>query len=334
MSFSRALGFHTAILALSGVAAIWVFTREKTPRVVQESEATVWSGRAADVQRVVYEGKNKKVVIEPRGEKKDEPWYLITLERTTTLPPAAPDAGAPAPTKTTTTLVSNAAGKKLFGALAPLRATRSIGKVAGEKAVEYGLDKKETSIVVTIAGREHGLSVGDNAPGGSDSYVLDSGSGEAFVVKADFVRDLDMADSRLMERELHAWKDADAKSATVIAGGKKREIVRSGPETRRFWADPGNRDKADETVGNWIQKVDRLRPSEYVATTPDKLTTVVRIEYAGAAPLGFFELAKTPDPAQAGKFIYYLTSERTHLYAKAVPSLAEQVEQDLGSIVK
>jgi hypothetical protein len=273
-------------------------------------------------------------VVEPQDDKKGEPWYLVTLERTTSPLPSGPDAGAPPPTKTTTTFASNAAGKKLVEALAPLKASRAIGMVPGARQAEYGLDKKESTIIVTVAGREHKLVVGDNAPGGSDSYVLDPASGEAYVVKADFVRDLDMADSRLMERDLHGWKDTEAKGATITAGQKKREIVRGGPDNRRFWADPTNREKADETVGNWIQKLDRLRPTEYVATAPEGRTVLLRVDYTGTGPLGFLELSKTADPAQAGKSLYFIMTERTHLYAKAVPSLAEQVEQDLGSIVK
>ena len=50
------------------------------------------------------------------------------------------------------------------------------------------------------------------------------------MVKGDLVRDLESADSRLIERELHEWKDAEATSLKVIAGGKTRALVRGGAE--------------------------------------------------------------------------------------------------------
>ena len=45
-------------------------------------------------------------------------------------------------------------------------------------------------------------------------------------------------------------------------------------------------------------------------------------------------IAKSPDPTQPQKFEYWVMSEHTHLYAKVYASVGEQVEQDLGSVVK
>ena len=337
MSLPRSLFLHTSLLVVGAAAATWAYTREKTPEVTKESEATVISGRPADVQRVVYEAKNKKVVVEPAKGAAGDAYYAVTVEHSAPSLIAGADAGAARlPATTSAFFVSNDPGKKLFDALVPLRASRSIGKVASPKDKDYGLDRKETSFTVTVSGLERKLFVGDTAPGGTDSYVVDANSSQAYVVRGDFVKDLESADTKLAERELHAWKEADARSAKIMAGGKTRELVRGGPDNHRFWADPGDRDKQDETVANWLQKVDRLRPGDFFRTAPAGTTTVARIEFAGEKgnQLGFFELVKAPDPAQAGKSLYFAITERTHVHAKVSPQLAEQVEQDLASVVK
>ncbi len=337
MKLSQSLWFHTGLLTLGAAVAAWAYTRDKTVGVAQDAEATVLNTRPANIQRIVYESKDRKAVFEPQKDAKGEPWYLVTFERTPPTPLALGDAGAPPPApKAPNVFPSGDAGKKVVEALAPLRALRSLGKVPDGKAHEYGLEKKDVSLTITLSGLERKFFVGDTAPGGTDMYVLDAANGQAYVIKGDPVRDLEGADSRLIERELHGWKEADVKSAKIVAGDKAREVVRGGADNRRFWADPASQDKADETVGNWMQKVDRVKPSEYTAKEPEGRSMVVRIEYTSVAgvSLGFFELVKTPDQAQAGKSQYYVMSERTHKYAKAVASVAEQLEQDLGALVK
>ena len=55
-------------------------------------------------------------------------------------------------------------------------------------------------------------------------------------------------------------------------------------EMLTFWADEGAKETADETIGNWMSKVDRLRPTEYVLAAPDPRETVVRIDAAPFNP--------------------------------------------------
>ena len=159
------------------------------------------------------------------------------------------------------------------------------------------------------------------------------GSGEVYVVKGDIVRNLDTADSRLIERDLHEWKENDVATARVVAGDKSRDVVRGSAEGKKFWADPEAPGASDETVSNWMTKLDRLRPNEYALTPPEGTESVVRVEYAaGSKSMGFLELVKVT-PAE-GKPDYYILSERIRFHAKVAASLAEQVEQDLASVVR
>jgi hypothetical protein len=255
------------------------------------------------------------------------------MEREAPPHPHAADAGAPpAPAKPTTIgFVSVGPGDKLAEALGTLKALRALGKIGDDRAAEFGLAEPEATITVTVSGGERKLVVGGTTPGGGDRYVRLLSSGEVYVLKGEPLRNLESPDSLLLERELHEWKDAEVQKARVEAGGKSREIVRGGAEGKRFWADAASAETNDETLGNWMSKLDRLRPTEYLVSGPDAKETLLRVEYSGAKPLGFVEVVKV---AGGEKPTYYLRTERTRLYGKVVGTLAEQLEQDLGTIVK
>ena len=83
-----------------------------------------------------------------------------------------------------------------------------------------------------------------------------------------------------------------------------------------------------------MSKLERLRPMEFAKAPPEGRETVVRIEYSGAGRgLGFLELVKV-NGGPGGKPDYFLQTERTRLFAKLSVGGAEQLEQDLGSVVR
>jgi hypothetical protein len=201
----------------------------------------------------------------------------------------------------------------------------------------------EGTLSVTIAGKDHKLAIGAHTPGGGDRYVRDETSGVVYVVKADVTRDLESGEATLTEREPHEFKDPDIESIRVLARGKTREVLRRGPPSKRIWADASDPEKADETVSNWVAKVDRLRPGEYPTAQPSAPDLVVRIEYKVKGSQGaFFEIAKVPAaPPAAGTpsastsaWDFVVRSERTREWAKVATSVGEQVEQDLASVLK
>lgn len=326
MNGARAIALHAGLLVVAAGTATWAWTRDKTAQPALPSEVTLWSGRGADVDHITWEAKTRRVVLTGKSDKEGR-WYEGVVEREA----ATADGGAPS--KSTATFVSVTSGGKLADGLATLKAVRSLGRLEGNRAEEYGLATPEGTITVRVGGAEHKLLVGAQAPGGIDRYVLDPARGEAFAIKADPVRDLEAAETRLLERDLHGWKENDVASAKIVASGRSREVVRGGEGGKRFWADPTAREKADETVVNWMQKLDRVRINDYVEKAPDARTTVVRVEYAGGSgPLGFVELARVKN--EGGKDEWYMTSERARLWGKVTASLAEQVAADLDGIVK
>jgi hypothetical protein len=321
------------------VAASLAWSKEKTPHAAQDLNVSVWSARPSDIQKIVYATKGKTLTLESREEKKGERWFFGSIDREA-VTPTLPDGGAstpPPPKPPPTIFASTTPANKVADMLAPLKAVRDLGKIADSRSAEFGFEKRDTTLSVTLSGKERQLVVGGMAPGGTDTYVIDPSSNEAYVLRGDALRDLESGESKLMERDQHGFKDTDETTAKVIAGSKTRQLVRGGPDGKKFWADPGDKEKADETAGNWMQKIDRLRVSDYAAKAPDGLQVVVRVEYGGAAGnLGFIEVGKTPPQAsgEGQKPDYWIITEHTHLYGKVYQSSGEQVEQDVGSVVK
>jgi hypothetical protein len=330
----RSTGLHAVLLVLGATAAAFAFTKERTPQAAQETNVTVWSGRPSDVQRIVYEAKDKRIELEARDDKKGPRWYLGKGDYNI-IPPANPDGGATPTIKKTSAFSSVTVANKIAEGLVPFKAVRALGKIPDSRLAEFGLEKRETSLTVTLGGKDRKLLVGAMAPGGTDYYVLDPTNNEAYVAKADPFRDLEGGDSRLLERDQHAFKEIDVRSAKVIANGKTRDLVRGGPDTKKFWADAADKEKADETAGNWLSKIDRLKVSEFVAQAPAGHTVVARVEYSGGpGNLGFFELAKGAPVASGQKPDYWIMTEHSHLWGKVYQVTAEQIEQDVGSVVK
>jgi hypothetical protein len=330
----RSTALHATLLVLGAGAAAFAFSKDRMPQAAVETNITVWTGRPSDLQRIVYEGKDKRIELEAHDDKKTGRWFLGKGDYTVT-PPAYPDGGLAAHVKKTSAFSSVTVANKIAEALVPFRAVRALGKIPDSRLAEFGLEKRDTSLTLTLAGKDRKLLLGAVAPGGTDYYVVDPTNNEAYVIKADSIRDLEGGDNRLLERDQHAFHEIDIRSAKVIANGKTRELTRGGPDTKKFWADAVEKDKPDETIGNWLAKIDRLKVSEYTGQAPEGPTVVVRVEYyGGPGLLGFFELAKGAPIASGQKSDYWIMTEYSHLWGKVYQVTAEQIEQDVGSVVK
>ena len=149
------------------------------------------------------------------------------------------------------------------------------------------------------------------------------------------VRDLTSADQRLVERRLHGFEDTVVKRVKITAGGASRELVRSA-DKKDAWTKPSAPNDKDETATNWMSKVDRLRTTSYEGDAlhppPAAADLVFKIEYFDERkPIGVTEIWR--HPGSDGKTDYVVKTELTRWYATVIRSAAEQVEQDLKSIV-
>lgn len=336
----RGLFIHAAMLAASAALALYVWTKDGKSEPEQGLEAEVWTGSPETIQSVRFESESMKVQLAPRSDTHGR--YLVGKLEKAAETPANPHANVPgAPQQppanqsqgpTLKHFVSVTAGEKLFEQLAPLMAYRSLGKVDAKRAPEFGFDKPQGTLYVKVAGAERALEVGSVAPGGADRYVRDKKSSEAWAIKGEVIDNFLYADSRLLERDLHKFTPEEVRRAVVQKGPKSRELLRV-EDKRDVWANPATPTKQDETAGNWMSKVQRLRIMEYTEKPPAGQALVAKVEYLGAGtkPLGFVEIVRVGEGANAE---YYARTEFTRWFGKMIKTAGEQIEQDVASVLK
>jgi Domain of unknown function (DUF4340) len=344
---TRSIGLHLVLFAVASGLGLRAWTAENEPNKSPVA-AELWSGRLSDLQRIEFRTDKKVVALEPREDAFGR-YYVGSIE-TVKAPPKAegPDAGAPVSPHGAPPPPAEEAGTKRFVSLTKsdelaknlvtMKVSRVLGKLAKERLAEFGLDKADQgTLEVVLGGKKHSLQLGEKTPGGSDRYVQDLETGEAYVMAGSIASDLQSADSRLVERDFHDFGDEKLGKVVLSAGGKSREIVRHGEE-KDFWSKPDSPETKDETVSNWMTKIDRLRVTNYVETpepTPKPEDQVVRVEYQGAngKPLGFLELVRQPAADAKDKTEYLARSERSRWYATVLRSTGEQIDQDLASVL-
>jgi Domain of unknown function (DUF4340) len=333
---------HGALLVVSAGLAYSVWNKDEAAPEKEPATVDVWGGSQASFSKLSFEGKTRKVRLESRQDALGF-YYVTVVEKEDAPDPHAgvpghgdkgplkpPEGGKKEPSR----FVSVKAGETLVKALAPLKALRAVGKVEASRNEEFGLDKPEGTLKVTIDGREHALVIGGTTPGGSERYARYQNNGEVFAISGDIAQSLMFGDSRLPERELHGFKNEDISRVRVQKAGKSRELTRV-KEKNEGWADAATPGKQDETAGNWMAKLGRLRGSDFVEKPSTPLRpedALFRVDYLdGGKSVGFIELYK--QPGEKGND-YLARTEWGRWYVKVPSNTAEQVEQDLGSVLK
>jgi len=344
----RSLGLHAVLFIAASALGLRAWTAEDEPNK-KSVAAELWTGRVNDLSRIEYRTDKKVVTLEPK-EDGDGRYYIGSIETLSPEKPkaGAPDAGAPPPnphghppepeSSEPKRFISLAKGAELAESLATLKASRVLGKIAPERIPDFGFDKTDLgTLKVTVGGKEHTLAFGEKTPGGSDRYVRDTATGEAYVIAGLIGNDLTAADNRLIEREFHDFGEERVAKVVLKSATGTREVVRHAVE-KDFWARPESPDTKDETASNWMTKVERLKVTTYVEPlepAPKPEDQVVSLEYFNehGRRLGFLELVKRPPKDAKEKAEYVARSERTRWHATVLRSTAEQIEQDLGSVI-
>ncbi len=327
---------HFAALFVASGLALSIWSRGDKPADSGAKQVEVWGGVPERVERIRFESPRRTVSLEAKSDSVGR-YYVGMVDKEEAAPKSphgAPADPPPAGKRTTTRFIGVKEANELAGKLAPLTAVREIGPLGSGRAEEFGFDKPEGTLKVKLGGAEQVLVIGSATPGGQERYAKREPGGTVYAVSGDLVQSLLGAESRLLERDLHAFEDADVTRLRIGRAGKTREVV-SIPDKKGAWADAAQPTKLDETVGNWLTKVKRLSVNEYVEKLPAALSpesVVVRIEYLGGTKtLGFLELYKLP--AEKGHD-YFVRTENSRWSVKVLASAGEQVEQDVASVVK
>ncbi|MCA9639754.1 MAG: DUF4340 domain-containing protein [Myxococcales bacterium] len=343
MKTNRSLFLHGGLLLLASALAYSGYTKSAPPAGTQRLEVQVWSGTPDQLSKIELEMQGRKVTLEGKQDKEGR-YYVGELTREKRKPPTLvkADAGAekppePKPESETVRFIAASSMEKLAEQLAPLGAYRSLGKIAEGQAADFGFDKPEGTLRVTVGGKTHALELGGTTPGGADRYVRDKDSGVAYAILGSITRDLENADSRLTERNLNGFEPAQVTRVRISVGNQTRELVPMGGN-ESAWADAESPKQEDETATNWMVKLGRLRPNRYVAEKPDpSATPVFAVEYfEGKKRIGELVLvsAKGEGEDSDGKTEYLVRTNHTRWYASVIRTTAEQLDQDLGSVVR
>lgn len=336
MKATKGLLLHVGLFVAASTVAFVTASSSREPSDGRRVEAELWPGPVDALTRISYEAEGQQVTILPA---KDGAGQYAVVEVTKTAKPATgvagagpgPDASASAKPPETKRFISVDEAEKLLSAMAPAKSYRSLGKIDASRLVDYGLDKPESKLSVDVAGKTYRLEIGALTPGSGDYYVRDPDIGNVHTFSAEQIGRLKFSESRMLEHDLHGFNADDVKAVEIFANGKKRRAVRAEGKPNA-WADPATPTVVDETVGNWLLKVQRLHPQNYVekpANLPP--SAIVRVEYYDPkGKVGYLELFRAKDAEKK----YLARSERSRWYVEIPASAAEPIEQDVTTIVK
>lgn len=334
MKATRALLFHFGLFGVASAVALLSASASKESADGRRVEAELWPGPSEAISRISYEGEGQSVTVTPA---RDATGIYAVVQVVKAPKPdlgvagAGPTISAAPKAAETKRFIAVEEAEKLVAAMAPAKSYRSLGKLDASRLVDYGLDKPEAMITVVVGGKTFQVEVGALTPGSGDHYVRDPSSGLVHTYAAEHVGKLKFAESRLFEHDLHGFNVDDVKTVQVTAGGKSRRVVRVEGKTNA-WADASTPATVDETVGNWLLKVQRLRPQTYVEK-PEGVSPnpIVRIEYQEQkGKSGYLELFRV----MAADKKYVARSERSRWFVEIPASAAEPIDQDVTAIVK
>lgn len=319
---------HGALLGVMLVYGYKTWTKEEATKPVG-GEVVMWTRGEADVSKIEFQTDKRLVRIERRGAGADAYWWgteTKTIKKPKPIdapPPADPAAPPPAPEfvdeTTTTEFPVGPEGEKLVKQFARMRAIKSVGVPKDDVKQDYGLADSQTSIAVVFADGAKTLVVGGRVFGGGDRYLQDLDTNKAFVVLGSMVATLEGGEPSLRPTDLRAFDPKVAAAVEVSAKDKSKRVQKikvkaPPPDADDPHAPPANADElietwgqgatADTVVANFLDKLEKLRPTSYDAKLDvASLELVVSAAYKDGkgAPLGTIKLYRrtTPAPVEA-----------------------------------
>ena len=371
---------HGVLLAVMLVYGYRTWTRDKTTEPNLGS-VVLWDKTENDLVSIEYAADKKIVKLERRGEGEGYWWGLDTTieKRPKPAEPAAAGSGSgsaaagsgsaaagsgsgsaatpPKPVeeeevkRTVHEFPLGDAGDKLIKNYLAARALRDLGVPTEAAKKDYKLVDAKTTLTIKFKDGERKFLVGGPVYGGSDRYVVDPQSGKAYVLSRDLISGLEVGEPSLHLTDPRGFDATKIDSVTIDAGGKSKTLMRvqTGVEGQQVktWGDAETK-KPNQTIANFIDNANNLRPVEYATKTKvESLTPVMTLTYKDerGATLGTLSLyrgekpgvvpeGQTLDPANPpkGETEYYIMTPRTRVPAIVRKDTAERAEQDVPTV--
>ena len=328
-----------AVLGLVTVYATWQREPEHAPGAV-----TVIDASKSDVTLVRYEDESSSVDMTrgKTGDEKDGVWLHIVSKPK---PEAKPDPKAdpkappkpeakPAPVPPPRDLPGAENARKIFDQFAPLVSMRAFGVLDANKLKELGLDNPKRKLEVTVKGDVRRYDIGQPATQTSgEAFLRDTRDGRVYLMPRAMLSELQNA-GHMVDRRIHTFDMMDFDRIKLTAGGKSKEFVQVGRESRATsgFAPAKTPDKKDQMAKNWHDSLWRLFPTEQLGKGEEpaggKINIVLRVDYTdGKESVGWVEIGRTEgggagalsEEASAPKADLYIRSEHTAGWNK-IPS--------------
>ena len=375
---------HGLLLAVMLVYGYRTWTRDKTVKP-DIGSVVLWDKNESDLVSIEYKQETKIVKLENKGAY----WWgtETTIERkpkpkTETKPENAGSGSAGSASGSGSGTGSGSAGsgsaakppeqeweetgrktrefpigdnaEKLIKSYAAARALREFsGPLSDKDKKEYKLDDAKTTLTVTFKDGARTFLVGGSVYGGSDKYAVDPQSGKAYVLSRDLVSSLEIGESSLHLTDPRGFDATKIADVTIEAGGRTKageRITTTNAEGKevKTWADSDNK-KPNQTLANFIDNLNNLRPTEYDSSLkPGDLTPVMKVTYKDdrGATLGTLALYKHEkpgtlpegqdlDPANPpkGETEYVIVTEKTRVPGVVARTTAQRAENDIDTVM-
>ena len=304
------------LLLLVGAYLSWT---RKEQKVTQE-KVTILDVKPSEVQGLALLTRTQTVSVERRKASGDGPAYVWF------------DVGSGAKKRG---FVANETVTGLFESFAPFQAFRSLGTdLTAEQLEEAKLDPPQGKLIIRLASGDRTYEIGGRTFGARDWYVRPSGGKEVFLVASRVISDLEFPEGRFMQRPLRKMVEKDISAAVLKAGDKEKRFLHQNrlSEKDEYWADPRSPDVRNETIENYLAKLNGLAASAYLE--PDAIsgaTKVLEVSWLeGDDVKERLELYRVPG---GDKEKYVAVSTASILPVEVPRTTAEQLEQDLAVVL-
>ncbi len=363
----RGVLFHGLLALLGLVFAYQTWTRKPEQDVVP-GEVTALPCTLASLQQINLDTPTHSIVVEPEREQSGDR-YWITVRRKSeaeiTGKPveqvSKPDAGKPFDATSPVTakdkpakpaavdplvpkrFLANAEFDAYLKRLAPLRAARALGALPKDKLADFGFNDVGTHLNVSCGGQKLTLDVGTNTFGAAERYARDAKTKLAYLFDAELITDLQAAQFKFMQTELHGFPLSEVDEAKVEARGATRRLIHRDRALKQQaqWVDASQPARRNELYGNWFDRLSKLRikdflppgaePGSDLQGAAEGSTPVVTVDYMqGGKPKGKLELVRVD---AAGAAHYYARTETSRGWTSLYDSGAKDVDQDAAMVV-
>ncbi len=311
MNEVRVFGALLAVL-LVGAYLSWT-SDDDSP---DTSAVTLWDLQPDALERIELVTTTQTVAFSFRGDDR-LPWFEVTKR------------------DRTQTFVGSEQTETLVKRFAPFEALRSLGRSMGpEELDKAGLARPQRRLQITGGGKSRRYLVGNRTNGRRDHYIKTETSDEVYLVASATLGDLELSQSKYMQRRLLVKPLEEIAAVTIAANGQAATFTHRNRDDRKaaVWTAEDEQTPLEE-VGSFMLKLSRLTVRKYPEdqSVIDKATPVLELSWkdeAGAL-VGATSLYRVGDGDKAK---YFGKSDRTVLVGEVSRGTAAQLEKDLATV--